>query len=155
MQHNYEARIGALEKKLGELEQMVGKLLSDNRETFTREQGDSNNDMQLVTAAVSKDLMVKMEDRVVQIVEEAALQIADQVYNQITTDINQTIVPTMNKALTIMTYKTEDGDETSLAYRRAVEESINPQFSNLAITDGHVDKRIISQHVRTVFGEDD
>lgn len=80
-------------------------------------------------------------------------QVQKQVYNQVINEINEKIVPKVNNMVEWVNYNMQDGGEIVSGYRRAVEaQSCSDRVKLLTDTK---DKRIISEHVRLVFGEPD
>lgn len=73
----------------------------------------------------------------------------DQVYDDVMNEIDRTITPKVNRMVQWVNYNTQDGAEIVDSYRRQVEKQSGP--SNMMITDGKKDKRVISANVRTFF----
>jgi len=82
-------------------------------------------------------------------------EISAQVRDDVLGEVNRTLVPQINKMAGWLTFQTADTDGMVDAYRRGVERQSNADTLLLTDAKGAKDKRIISAHVRTFFGEDD
>jgi hypothetical protein len=87
--------------------------------------------------------------------QTAVAAMGRRVYAQVITEINERVVPQVDSMMQMMRYKMEDGTEVIDSYRRAVEYQSRAADGTLAITDGTIDKRVISPHVRMFFGGPD
>jgi hypothetical protein len=118
-----------LRSKVDQLQEMV----------FSKEQGPN----QLMTVSNSKALINK------------AVQMAcDVVYDQVIGDINEKIVPQLDKAMNWVSYSIEDGSETTDKFRRKVD-AVYANDGSRALTDGKKDERNITEHMRLFFADND
>lgn len=80
-------------------------------------------------------------------------QVCDTVYERVITEINTEVVPKVNNMVQWVNYNMQDGGEVVDSYRRAVENQHRPDPKIKLLTDGHRDKRIITEHIRTFFSD--
>lgn len=108
--------------------------------------------VEVVAAANNRQLVVARESTR-ELVRAASMEICDDVYERVIGEINEKVVPKVDNMMQWVNYKTRDEDVTVDLYRRAVEHQSTAD--RRAITDGKNDKRIITPHVRTFFGDED
>ena len=75
------------------------------------------------------------------------------VYDKVLCEINQTLVPQINQMGRWVNFNMQDGDQLVDIYRRRVEHQSSGNTKMLT-AGGSADKRVISPHIRTMFGED-
>lgn len=102
--------------------------------------------LQMVTTTATRDL-----------VAATGKQVAQQVHTQIVNMLNKDIVPKLNNMVQYVNYQMQDTGEVITDYRRAVERQANEhlQPGQKMLTDGKVDKQVLSEHVRMFFGDED
>jgi hypothetical protein len=103
---------------------------------------------------VNNRQLVAARESTKELVQHIGQGICNTVYGQVIGELNEKIIPKVNNMVQWVNFKLEDGHEVVDLYRRAVEYQANSADLRL-ITDGKKDERIISEHVRTFFGEDD
>jgi hypothetical protein len=104
--------------------------------------------------------IVTANDRQLIALTEATTQMiqqsTQQVYDIITTEINEKIVPQINRLAAHAQYTYMDEPEFTTMYRRAAVQKEQQSRGNTGlITDGVSSDRVISQFAQKVFGEDD
>ncbi len=103
-----------------------------------------------IDAATNKQLAVVNQSN-----RELADAVGDDVYNRVLDEINEKVVPKVDNMVRWVNYKTQDTDILVHNYRCAVEKQNRSDPSIRLLTDGQKDDRIITQHVRTFFGDSD
>lgn len=110
---------------------------------------------QAIVATNNKQLTT-VKQNTKEIIQVVARQIKTEVRDEIIGEINEKIVPQVENMCNWVNYNMQDGAEVVTDYRRAVEAQTRPSDLKL-LTDGSgrsADSRVISQHVRMVFSED-
>jgi len=139
---DFAKEIEDLRKELAETRGQISSLCHDivtirmELETIMTKTETSDNQLAVIT-----------QDNILAVMPE----FQSRVYEQVVAEINSTIVPVLDKTLKWIGYNLQDGHEVADNYRREFEKQACP---TLTITDGHVDKRVISPHVRTFFEPD-
>lgn len=114
---------------------------------------DKKINNQIVVANNNQLAIVKKNTK--ELVLAVGQQVQNTVYNRVLGEINEKIVPQVNNMVQWVNYNMQDGGEVIDSYRRAVEHQNRLDPTINLLTDGKDDKRVISPHVRTFFGEDD
>lgn len=111
---------------------------------------------QLASTSTDQHALVSVDTRLAELrqstrelVKVATTQMAEQVYKKVTNELR----PQIQNAMEWINYNTQDTDGLVDAYRREVEYRHQGGDQRL-LTDGK-DKRVISEHVRTFWSEDD
>ena len=113
-----------------------------------------NKKVSEATVANESQLVVANEKNR-EMMEVVGQQVCDAVYDQVINEINENIVPKVNNMVQWVNYSMQDGGEVVDSYRRTVEKTLCSDPNVKLITDGKNDKRIISEHVRLFFDDDD
>lgn len=122
-------------------------------ETVDKKLSGVNN--QIAVANDKQLQIVKQTTR--ELVAVVGQQVTNTVYNKVIGEINEKIVPKVNNMVQYVNYQLQDGAEIVTDYRRAVETQANKNLQPgvKMLTDGKVDKRVISEHVRTFFSDNE
>ncbi len=103
-------------------------------------------------AAQNNQLAVMGRKETKNLVLAVVQQAKDEVFNQVMCEVNETIVPQVERMVEWVNYNTQDGGEIVTDYRRAVEHQANGSKLKM-LTYGKTDKRIITPHIRTFWSE--
>lgn len=110
----------------------------------------ANMSSQLVVANDNNIALIKQNTK--ELMTGIGQHVCNQVYDRVVDEINTTIVPKVDNMVKWVNYNTQDTVDIVDKYRRAVEKQSHDPTK--LITDGSRDSRIITPHVRMLFGED-
>lgn len=113
----------------------------------------TNQNNQLATTQLINDQnqqIVEIKQATQELVKMATTQMAEKVYKK----INAELGPKIQSAVEWVNYNTQDDQGMINDYRMEVERRHRGDSNMKLLTDGK-DKRVISEHVRTFWSEDD
>lgn len=135
------ADINALEKKLNS---RIDNIKTNTAAIITEKLEQQDNQL-----AVRNNQITELKTATRELIKTATTQMAEKVYKR----INDEMGPQIQNAVEWVNYNTQDTEGLINDYRKAVEHNHRAGGQKL-LTDGK-DKRVISEHVRTFWSEDD
>lgn len=125
------------------------------RELVTVANTAGSNAAKTTLDSLNKQIVVSDQNRAkmtMELVAAVSDKLSEDIYNTVMEDINTNIAPKVNQVMSWVNYNMQDGNEIVDQYRRAADKQSND--STKLLTYGKTDKRIITPHIRTVFGND-